>query len=167
MCSPITAEQYFTSIAEDFAKPDWETSPRSTTYKLRELINRVIVNVQKFELRIHHRCRVKKPDAPIHHDPFWFYNGYDDALDSLVWNMCSEGRKQAEHRDRNQYPHMLSCYKLHYELLWTLNLWRSFCQAIKDAPAAEERTAPARAFAAEIKALNQEVATWEYPPSPN
>ncbi|KAG8726883.1 hypothetical protein FRC11_014293 [Ceratobasidium sp. 423] len=179
MCSINAAQQYFSSTAEIFAKPDWESSPRSITRKLRDLveeyknntpenlieqINRVAVNVQKFEHRIHQRCRVKKPDAPIHPDPFWIYNGYEDALDSLILSMGSQSYKQYERRAREQYPDMLSTYGVHFEFFLMLDALKSYCQAIKDAPDIEARKARARAFAAEIKAANEEVATWKYPP---
>ncbi|CAE6442057.1 unnamed protein product [Rhizoctonia solani] len=179
MCRILDAIEWFDSTAETFAKPDWESSPRSITHKLKglverhkdnspanliDLINLVIVQVHKFELRIYYRCRIKKPNEPIHPDPFWIYNGYADALESLVWNMDSLTWRN--HRDSEKYPDMLSTYELHYELLLTLELWKYFCQAIKDAPAVEERRARACAFAAEIEAIQKEVATWEYPLSP-
>ncbi|KAJ1303936.1 hypothetical protein OPQ81_008347 [Rhizoctonia solani] len=179
MYSISDAQEYLNSTAEIFAKPDWANSPRSITHKLRNLvenhennsppelieeINRVIIRVQKFELRIYHRCRVKKPAAPIHPDPFWIYNGYEDALDSFVWYMGSQSWRTPRYREK--YPEMLSPYRLHFELLLTLELWKSFCQTIKNAPAIEASMAQAREFAADIKAAREEVATWEHPPFP-
>ncbi|KAF8674663.1 hypothetical protein RHS04_07102 [Rhizoctonia solani] len=180
MCRILDAQEWFEFTAEIFAKPDWESSSRSITHKLKALveqhkdnsppalidtINRVVVEVQKFELRIHYRCRVKKPDQPIHPDPFWIYNGYEDALDSFVWSMGSP--QWRNHRENKNYPDMLSPYELHYELLLTLELWKSFSQTIKDAPAVEVRQARARAFAAEMEAMQKEVESWGYSIFPN
>ncbi|KAL5638828.1 hypothetical protein ACGC1H_003252 [Rhizoctonia solani] len=174
MCSLREAEQHFVSTAEAFAKPDWENSRHSMTRKLRDIVEKykdnsppyhieqiehAIVDVQKFELRLHQRCRNKKPDEPIHHDPFWYYNGYDEALDTLVW--CMESLQQYDHEYCKKYPDMLSPYEIHFVLLLTLNRWKRYCQAIKDAPDMEESAAQARVFAAEIKALHEEIATWE------
>ncbi|KDN36612.1 hypothetical protein RSAG8_10715, partial [Rhizoctonia solani AG-8 WAC10335] len=184
MYSINDAREHFESIAEDFAKPDWETSPSSITHKLRnlvekhknntpprfikpveraivdsQLVERAMADVQKFEIRIHHRCRVKKPDAPIHPDPFWCYNGYDDALESLVANM-SDGCSKDVLGYREKYPDMLWVYGLHFDLRLTLDLWRTHSQLIKDAPAIEASLARSGAFAAEMEALREEFPTF-------
>ncbi|EUC55948.1 hypothetical protein RSOL_145690, partial [Rhizoctonia solani AG-3 Rhs1AP] len=174
MCSLRDAKQHFASTAEAFANPDWETSPSSMTRKLRDIVEKhqnysppyhieqiehAIVHVQKFELCLHQRCRVKEPDAPIHHDPFWYYNGYDEALDSLVW--CMQSLKQHDSTYCKEYTDMLCSHEIFFEFFMTLNLWKRYCQAIEDAPAMEAAAARARVLQ-QRSSDERGVATWEY-----
>ncbi|CCO28745.1 hypothetical protein RSOLAG1IB_08362 [Rhizoctonia solani AG-1 IB] len=179
MCQINDAQDWFESTAETFAKPDWESSTRSITNRLKELverhkdnsppelidmINAAVERVHKFELRIYYRCRIKKSNEPIHPDPFWIYNGYEDALESLVLSMNLP--RWMHYKDNNKYRDMLWPYELHYELLLMLELWKYFSQGVKDARGIEEARNRAGAFAAETEALQKEVETWESLPVP-
>ncbi|CAE6481202.1 unnamed protein product, partial [Rhizoctonia solani] len=108
------AKEYFASFAEAFAEADWKLSPYSVTCILREIveshkktspphlieeINRVIVDVQEFELCIHSHCHNNKFNEMIHRDTSWFYKGYRDALGRLMQSLCSEEGKEAEQKD--------------------------------------------------------------------
>lgn len=53
--------------------------------------------VHKHEYRIHQRCRVKKPEDPIHPDPFFVHNGYYEALEDLMYFLQQDSDREGEY----------------------------------------------------------------------
>ncbi|CUA74331.1 hypothetical protein RSOLAG22IIIB_05493 [Rhizoctonia solani] len=142
-----TAQKYFASVVELFAKSDWADSPRSMTYNLRditenhcnhtpiiiyEMISIALIHVRLFEESIHERCRVKEPDAPIHPDPFWYYDGYEYVLGALVEWWKREGCKIIPREQYESKPEMFRIHDFFIQLLCKFILWEDYCIEIED-----------------------------------
>ncbi|KDN35222.1 hypothetical protein RSAG8_11753, partial [Rhizoctonia solani AG-8 WAC10335] len=140
-----SVRELYDSTIEAFRRPDWEDSDASIVKKLRRILenkvdstDRKLVNLIKggiedvypFECELHKLCLAHKAGSALHPDPYFAYNGYNDALDWLLAGLLDKfggevpGRMNADVVEPTQ---------LHLELVIFLEGFRKMGEAIAEA----------------------------------